>query len=59
MEECTKCELSEYECICHFINAFFKETQTIPEREANPSTTNRCVGCFFSPCRCKNGLENK
>lgn len=59
MKVCQDCKLNSYDCICAVVDLFFKENGHLIQRNNEKDKENRCLACFFAPCRCKEGLANK
>lgn len=58
--ECKNCNQSWCACeeICYYLDAVAAANDII-DNAIQIGSSKRCLACFFDPCRCKEGLENK
>lgn len=58
---CEYCLRNSDTCICPKVDKFFQEHGHLMERLAEleerekKQNTDRCVACYFAPCRCRGG----
>lgn len=60
--KCKYCELTMEECICAAVDRMFAEHDALMKDLAEleeAEKASRCLACYFSPCRCSDGLKGK
>lgn len=53
--ECRCCRQVLSKCICPKVDKFFEKAKGVPRA----GETSRCLACFFDPCVCASGLDEK
>lgn len=63
METCENCQQPVSNgCICAAVDKFFDDNRDLMEDLAvqeEKDKAQRCLACYFAPCRCTAGLQNK